>query len=97
MRDVVFHVDATAEMQAAAAYYEEQTGGLGEDFLDEIEHCLHRIEQFPQLWSIYDGEFRRCLLRRFPCGLIYRHARRRIFIIAVSHLKQEPGYWRNRR
>ena len=97
MRDVVFHVDATVEMQAAAAYYEERSGGLGEESLDEIEHCLHRIEQFPQLWPIYDGEFRRCLLRRFPYGLIYRRARRRVIIIAVSHLKQEPGDWRNRR
>lgn len=96
MRDVVFHVDATEELRAAAAYYEDQVGGLGEEFLDEVEHGLHRIEQFPQRWSIYDGEYRRCLLRRFPYGLVCRLASDRTFIIAVAHLKQEPGYWRGR-
>lgn len=97
MRDVVFHVDATEELQAAAVYYEVQASGLGEAFLDEVEHGLHSIEQFPQLWSIYDGEYRRCLLRRFPHGLIYRLTPDRTIIIAVAHLKQEPGYWRSRR
>jgi mRNA-degrading endonuclease RelE of RelBE toxin-antitoxin system len=96
MYEIVFHTDAAEEMQAAAAYYEERVSGLGDEFLDEIEQGLHRIRQFPLLWSIYEGEYRRYLLKRFPYGLIYRLTPDRIFIIAVAHLHREPGYWKTR-
>ena len=97
MRDVVLHVEAAEEMQSVAAYYESRAPGLGEEFLDEVEHGLHRIEQFPQLWPVYDDDYRRYLPRRFPHGLIYRLTPDRIFVIAVAHLKKEPNYWQGRR
>ena len=96
MYEIVFHTDATEEMQATAAYYEEQLSGLGDEFLDEIEQGLERIQQFPLLWSIYGEEFRRHLLKRFPYGLMYRLTPDRIFIIAVAHLRRKPGYWKDR-
>jgi len=37
MPAIVFHTDATEEMQAAVVYYAGRTPGLGEAFLDEIE------------------------------------------------------------
>ena len=83
-------------MQAAAAYYEERVRGLGDEFLDEVEHGLRRIQQFPLLWPVYEGEYRRSLLRRFPYGLIYRVDPPRTFIIAVAHLHRKPGYWKDR-
>jgi plasmid stabilization system protein ParE len=96
MQEIAFHTDAAEEMQAAAAYYEAQDRGLGDAFLDEIEQGLRRIQQFPRLWTVYEGEYRRFLLKRFPYGLIYRIDEERIFIIAVAHLHRKPGYWRDR-
>ena len=87
MPGITFHVDAAAEMQAAARYYEEQQRGLGAAFLAEIEQGLNRIQQFSRLWPIYDAEYRRYLLRRFPFGII---------VVAVAHLHREPGYWKDR-
>ena len=49
MPGITFHGDAATEMQAAAAYYEEQQGGLGETFLGEIEQGLGSIQQFSGL------------------------------------------------
>jgi len=95
MHTIVFHTDAAEEMQAAA-YYAARARGLGDEFLDEIEQGLHRIQQFPRLWPIYEGEYRRYLLQRFPYGLIYRIDPEKIFIIAVAHLHRQPGYWKNR-
>ncbi|MFQ5900996.1 MAG: type II toxin-antitoxin system RelE/ParE family toxin [Thermodesulfobacteriota bacterium] len=83
-------------MKAASRYYEERARGLGVEFLDEIEEGLTRIQQFPKAWSIYEGEYRRYILRRFPYGLIYRIESEKIFIIAVNHLNRRPGYWKNR-
>ena len=96
MCGIEFHHDADEEMKAAAVYYEERVTGLGSDFLDEIEHGLNRIRQFPLLSSIYEGEYHRYLLKRFPYGLIYRIETEKIFIIAVAHLHRKPGYWRGR-
>ena len=96
MSAIVFHTDAAEEMQAAAAQYAARTRGLGDEFLDEIKQALHRIQEFPQLWSIYAGEYRRYLLKRFLYGLMYRIDPERIFIIAVAHLHRHPGYWKDR-
>ncbi len=96
MPDIAFHTNAAEELRAAAAYYEGREGGLGEQFLDEVEQGLQRIQQFPRLWAIYEGDYRRYLLKRFPFGLIYRIDLEQIFIIAVAHLQRRPGYWRSR-
>ncbi len=76
-------------MLDATAYYEERA--LGSDFLDDVEHGVHRIQQFPYFWATYEGEYRRHLLRRFPYGLIYRVGSEKIFIVAVAHLRRKPG------
>jgi hypothetical protein len=62
MPEIAFHTDAAEEMRAAAASYERRERGLGERFLDEVEEDLQRIQQFPQLWPLYDGTYRRYLL-----------------------------------
>ena len=96
MHEIEFHKDADEEMKAAAGYYEEQVTGLGDNFLDEMEQGLSRIQQFPLLWPIYEGEYRRYILKRFPYGIIYRIESEKIFIIAVAHLRRKPGYWWDR-
>ena len=96
MPAIAFHTDAAEEMQATAAYYAGRAPSLGEAFLDEIEQGLRRLQEFPRLWPVYEGENRRCLLQRFPDGLIYRIDPEEIFILAVAHLHRHPGYWKNR-
>ena len=96
MPAIDFHTDAAEEMQAAATAYAARARGLGDAFLDEIEQGLRRIQQFPRLWSIYEGEYRRYLLQRFPYGLMYRIDPEKLCIIAVAHLHRQPGYWKHR-
>jgi ParE toxin of type II toxin-antitoxin system, parDE len=93
---IAFHTDAAEEMRAAAASYEGRERSLGDRFLDEVEEGLQRIQQFPQLWPIYEGAYRRYLLKRFPYGLIYRIDPEQIFIMAVAQVHRRPGYWRSR-
>jgi hypothetical protein len=33
---------------------------------------------------------------RFPYGVIYRTAEDRVDVIAIMHLRQQPGYWKSR-
>ena len=92
MPAIVLHTDAAEEMQTTAAYYAARAPGLGEAFLDEIEQGLRRIQEFPRLWPVYEGAYRRYLLQRFPYGLIYRIDPEEILILAVAHLHRHPGY-----
>jgi len=91
MPEIVFHTHAAEEMRVAAAYYEARERGRGDQFLDEVEEGLQRIRHFPRLWPLYEGVYRRHILKRFPFGLIYRIAPEKIFVIAVAHLHRRPG------
>ena len=97
MRAVLFHPEAEVELQAAAGYYEQKAAGLGEAFLEEVEKAISRILNSPETWPVLSGPVRRCLLKRFPYGVLYRCESRRVFILAIMHLRRKPGYWRGRR
>ena len=96
MIHVKFLPDAEEEMYEAAKYYQSQTTGLGNDFLSEVERAIASIAQSPLTWPKIEGELRRRLVRRFPFGILYYIEPEEIVIVAVSHLRRTPGYWKNR-
>ena len=67
---------AWKEAVEAAAWYDRKRSGLGDDFLEEVNQSLARIEQNPQSfprWESYTGhrEIRCCRLDRFPYAVIF--------------------------
>lgn len=96
MKPIVLHPAAEAEMRAAAGYYHECQPGLGSRFLDEVTLAGGRIIRNPEAWPVMSGSIRRCLLNRFPFGLIFRIETERIYVLAVMRLRREPNYWCNR-
>jgi len=96
MKPNVFLPEAEQEMLEAAHYYESQSPGLGADFLLEVDRAVHSIATSPDTWPILEGALRRRLIRRFPCGILYRIEPEEILIIAVAHLRKRPGYWKER-
>ncbi len=96
MKPVVILPEAEQEMLEAAQYYHSQSPGLGRDYLFEVERAVRSIATSPQTWPILEGDLRRRLIRRFPCGILYRIDPDEIVIIAVAHLRKKPGYWGNR-
>jgi hypothetical protein len=96
MNSTVFLPEAEQEMLEAAHYYESQSPGLGTEFLSEVDRAVHSIITSPHTWPILEGALRRRLIRRFPCGILYRIEPEEILIIAVAHLRKRPGYWKER-
>lgn len=96
MKPIVLHPAAEAEMRVTAGYYHNCQPGLGDQFLDEVLMAAERIKHNPAAWPEISGNIRRCLLNRFPFGLLYRMEDTRIYLLAVMHLRREPNYWRNR-
>jgi len=87
---------AKQEMDESYAYYEQQMAGLGHDFLAEILATLKRIKQNPEAWHSFSDRTRRCLVNRFPFGIIYQLRENEILVVAIAHLHRKPGYWSSR-
>lgn len=93
---VVRHPEADEDLEAAAIWYDEQQGGLGDDFLDEFENTLRRILSAPKRWRKFRGENRKLNFDRFPYAIVYSLRRDIIYIKAVMHLHRRPFYWKGR-
>lgn len=91
-----WHGEARAEADAAAAFYDDKQPGLAQRFLDDLEDTLHRIQRHPDAYRQVEAKIRKCRVKHFPYGVIYRAQSDFIEIIAVMHLRRSPGYWRKR-
>jgi len=91
-----FHEYAEAEFAKAVAYYEDCRRGLGIEFAQEVYVTIDRIVQFPNEWSPMSRNTRRCLVNRFPFGVIYQVKSGAVRIIAIADLRRRPEYWLNR-
>jgi plasmid stabilization system protein ParE len=87
---------AQAEVDDAFAWYETQSHGLGTQFLDDFDRTIRRIVAYPLASSAMKDDLRRCLLSRFPYGIIYGIDSETIVVVAVAHLHREPRYWIDR-
>lgn len=91
-----FHPQAEEELFAAIEYYEECESGLGQAFLLEVMTAIANVTDFPTAWTKVDNDVRRCLTHRFPYAILFSIEEDTVLILAVMHLKREPGYWRSR-
>lgn len=87
---------AEEEMTEAALFYESRSGGLGNDFLDDVQQAVDRLSAYPHSGEPIDSGLKRMPLHRFPFSLIYALEQTGIVIVAVAHYGRAPGYWRSR-
>ena len=92
-----FHPDAENEFNQAIDYYEKIETGLGYDFAIEVYNTIQRSLIYPEAWPILQGDIRRCLVRRFPYGVLYSIEPNGLYILAVMNLHRNPNYWENRK
>ena len=88
-----FHEHAETEFDRSVEYYEDCRLGLGIEFAQEIYATIDRILRYPKAWSPMSKNTRRCLVSRFPYGVIYQVKSNSVLIIAVADLRRRPDYW----
>lgn len=66
---VVFEAPAQAEIAEFFAWYEENSYGLGGDFLRVVAAASEQLARNPEARPPTRSRFRRILLRRFPYAL----------------------------
>lgn len=91
-----FHPEAEEEFRAAIDYYEDREAGLGYDFSVEVFTAIQNIFAHPDAWPVIEDDIRRCLVNRFPYGVLYSIEQTGIFILAVMHHRRQPDYWKER-
>ena len=98
MKPVIYDPEAKAEVHDAASYYEGEREGLGEDFIEAVRAAAKRIRRMPKAFTVDSAtNARKCVLRRFPYNILFLEREKYIWIAAVAHHRQRPGYWRHRK
>ena len=87
---------AETEIAEALRYYEQQSPGLGRELLIEYEAALRRIIDHPEAWRRIGPNSRRCLIRRFPYGIVYARESNAIVVTAFMALRRNPRRWDER-
>ena len=87
---------AQLEVDDAVAWYDSQSQDLGTRFLDDLDRTIKRIIAFPLSCTEIEPDLRRCLLTRFPYGIIYGIDSYTVVVLAVAHLHRKPRYWIDR-
>ncbi len=78
------------DVLAAYAWYEGKAQGLGEEFLRAFYAAANQVPRNPMLYTRAHGEFRRCLLRRFPYAFYFRLAEGEVIGFGLFHCARDP-------
>jgi hypothetical protein len=86
---------ALRELRDALLDYESKEQGLGARFLAEVDGAIARILMAPEAWRRLSARTRRCLLHRFPFGVLYRIRGAEILVVSVMDLRRDPVCWKH--
>lgn len=76
-------------------FYDRQTEGLGNYFLDSVYSDIESLHLYAGTHSLHFGYYR-LLSRNFPFAIYYRIKEKTVLIYAVLDCRQNPAWTRNR-
>ena len=88
---------ASADIEAAFAWYEAQRAGLGDEFLDTVRDGFVAVSEAPRIHGVIHRDVRRSMLRRFPYSLYYRVLDDHVVVVGCFHASRSPHRWRSRK
>ncbi|MDA1142579.1 MAG: type II toxin-antitoxin system RelE/ParE family toxin [Planctomycetota bacterium] len=94
--DLVIAPEAVQDIDAAYGWYEGRMFGLGEEFLSSVEACIQAICRLPEIYTKVHKEYRRALVRRFPCAVFYEYVTGTVTVYCVFHTSRSPDRLRER-
>ena len=94
---VVIRSAAAAEIESAYRWYERERFGLGEEFLEAVNHMKAVIAADPDRFPAVHRDIRRAVLGRFPYSMFYTVEAEHVIVIACFRSRRNPKVWRSRR
>jgi plasmid stabilization system protein ParE len=95
-RRVALRPAAEADIDAAAAWLEEQSPCSAARFWRAVDETLRRLQQNPLQYQRVVGQARRVPLRRFGYALFYLVYEHEIVVVACTHGSRHPKRWQER-
>ena len=93
--------EAEDDIATAMAWYDDQRSGLGTEFFAEVRSAVRSLatpgpECRPIQGIAADLDVRRRLVKRFPYVTVLIALPTVVRVIAVAHVRRQPGFWRAR-
>jgi plasmid stabilization system protein ParE len=96
-RAIIFAPIARLEFEDAAAWYEEQRAGLGEEFRIEVNAILQQVLRSPERFRLASPSTHKVGLKRFrKYSVYYSIELEAVNVIAVFHGARNPAELRRR-
>jgi hypothetical protein len=73
-------------------WYEDNSSGLGEEFLRLFYAYANEIPRNPLLFPVVYKSFRRRLLRRFPYAIYFRIEEQVVVVFGLFHCARNPNF-----
>lgn len=91
-----FHPEAEEELVKALEWYSERSEIAARALAHQLDAAITSIVKAPERKPELEDGFRRHILTRFHYTIVYRVQAETVFVIAVTHQRRKPGYWRDR-
>ena len=93
---VVFLPQARDDLRKGKRWYDAQVKGLGREFAMAVDTAVEAIGARPKAFTEVYGEFRQCVMRRFPYTIFFRLQGAQVVVVAVHHERRDPATWQGR-
>ncbi len=95
---VEYHPLTVFDLNNAIAYYNQQRGGLGDEFRSEVYAAIAHVRENPSRYITVAHGIRRCFVHRFPYSVLFRFINKEaIRILVIRHHRRHPGFGLSRR
>jgi plasmid stabilization system protein ParE len=95
-RNVLWDPAAWAEAEEAFDYYAERSRRAAEGFRTRLDEVVESIGKNGEAFPIFDHGARRCLLYKYPFGVLFTLNEDTAVIVVVMHTHRRPGYYKGR-
>lgn len=90
---VRFAPAAELDVRQAYFWYEEQSTGLGAEFLRQVSIQTERLARYPLIHALSYGSVRRAFLGRFPYALHFEIHDNIVLVLGCIHQHRSPRHW----
>jgi len=91
VKRIIIRPATAADIEEAFDWYERQSAGLGDEFLDAVQSAIDWVAAHPTMCAILPRETRRALLERFPYGIFYRVYLDAVVIVVCMHARAQSA------
>jgi plasmid stabilization system protein ParE len=96
MLPIDFLQGARRDFDESLDWYAKRSTHAAVRFANAVDAALAAVAANPTQFVATDRVHRACPVRKFPFRIVYRLVQDRVVVVAVSHAKRRPGYWRER-